>query len=273
LQIGRLQVASKKDCLYQGFDRYPHLATSNMQPSSKFRDWASMARLPNIPTVWSNVFTGWIFGLGSFYSEANWFVWAFLMATMLYVGGTILNDWHDANYDRQHRPERPIPSGRVSRPWAGIVAALLLGLGAGLSFMLGMYGISENCLFFLLPLILLYTYVHKPFPLIGGIVMGLCRVALGFLVGPHIISSPPGISFEVISVLWLLALFFYVCTISWIAIGESVAWRRKTVVWMLTALPLLDAAFLTFAGEARLIFVPIICFGLAWYLRRVASPT
>ena len=116
-----------------------------------------MARLPNVPTVWSNVFTGWIFGLGNFSSEIGWLIWALLMATMLYVGGTILNDWHDANYDRQHRPERPIPAGRVSRRLAGIVAMLLLGLGTGLSIILGFLQISENCLFYLLPLILLYT--------------------------------------------------------------------------------------------------------------------
>ena len=46
-------------------------------------------------------------------------------ASLLYVGGTALNDAFDAEYDREHRPERPIPSGALS-----LLSVWILGLGA-----------------------------------------------------------------------------------------------------------------------------------------------
>lgn len=45
-------------------------------------------------------------------------------SVLLYAGGTTLNDYFDAPKDTDERPERPIPSGRVSRS-----AALRFGLG------------------------------------------------------------------------------------------------------------------------------------------------
>lgn len=98
--------------------------------------------------------------------------------------------------------------------------------------------------------------------------MGLCRMFLGLGAYYH-----GNVDIAESQEVWACSLFAYICTLSWIAMGESVRWRRITVVWMLTALPLLDAAFLIFAGDARMIFVSLGCFGLAWYLRRVASPT
>ena len=35
-------------------------------------------------------------------------------STLLYAGGVALNDVYDVDIDRQERPERPIPSGRIS---------------------------------------------------------------------------------------------------------------------------------------------------------------
>jgi 4-hydroxybenzoate polyprenyltransferase len=40
---------------------------------------------------------------------------AMVAVSLLYVGGMYLNDWRDASYDREHRPERPIPSRLISR--------------------------------------------------------------------------------------------------------------------------------------------------------------
>jgi len=54
----------------------------------------------------------------------------------LYWAGMALNDYADRDLDRHERPDRPIPSGRVSAPLALTVAAGLTGLGitvAGLS--------------------------------------------------------------------------------------------------------------------------------------------
>src|SRR5262249_57822001 len=53
-----------------------------------------------------------------------------LLATAaLYAGGVVLNDVFDAWLDALERPERPIPSGRVTRRAAGVFGGALLAVG------------------------------------------------------------------------------------------------------------------------------------------------
>jgi 4-hydroxybenzoate polyprenyltransferase len=54
-------------------------------------------------------------------------------AVCLYWAGMALNDWADRDLDAVERPERPIPSGRVSAPTALVVAASLTGAGVALA--------------------------------------------------------------------------------------------------------------------------------------------
>lgn len=55
----------------------------------------------------------------------------------LYTAGMALNDFADAELDARERPERPIPSGRVSRGAAFGVAATLTAVGIGAAFFAG----------------------------------------------------------------------------------------------------------------------------------------
>jgi 4-hydroxybenzoate polyprenyltransferase len=228
-----------------------------------------MARLPNVPTVWSNVFTAWVLVCGGVSTLYAWkdFGVALATATMFYIGGTVINDCHDVRFDRQNRPERPIPAGRVSRWLACLMAVLLLFLATIISFF-------YNGLYLLFPLILLYTSSHKSFPVLGGALMGLGRWLLGFWNYFGVMHSIPiNMRFDNLQICWALTLFAYVCTLSWIAMREGVVWRRKMVIAMLSALPLLDALFLLVAGEFKAMIIPLTCAGLAWLFRQVASPT
>jgi hypothetical protein len=49
----------------------------------------------------------------------------------LYTSGMVWNDFFDVEQDRRERPDRPIPSGRVSRRTAGLLAATLMLVGVG----------------------------------------------------------------------------------------------------------------------------------------------
>jgi len=250
----------------------------------KFRDWASMVRLPNVPTVWSNVFTAWVLagaGFGSHPQNIN-FVFAVLGGTLLYVGGTLLNDVSDVAIDRIERPERALPAQRVSVRMVWRTALACLAGGMATFILAGSYMV----VILLLGLIVTYDRMHQIFPKQEGIprvrilIMGLCRCCLALAVG-EIVSSQlghHGWMAPVVVILpafgiWVAVLFGYICTITWLAQKESASIPRAVVGWMLAALPLVDGIFLAFTRPAVFLVVPLGCFALAVALRRVASAT
>ncbi|MGW6228351.1 UbiA family prenyltransferase, partial [Cellulosimicrobium cellulans] len=56
-----------------------------------------------------------------------------LASACLYAGGMALNDYADRDLDAVERPERPIPSGRISEGRALRVAVGLTAAGVGLA--------------------------------------------------------------------------------------------------------------------------------------------
>ena len=71
-----------------------------------------LGRISNLPTVWTNV----LVGCRARRRPARRPSLAALMLalSLFYVGGMFLNDAFDRDFDAEHRPERPIPSGQVS---------------------------------------------------------------------------------------------------------------------------------------------------------------
>jgi 4-hydroxybenzoate polyprenyltransferase len=136
-----------------------------------------LGRVANLPTVVSNVLTG---AALSALAPGPGVLAAFSCALALfYVGGMYLNDAFDRDWDARHRPERPIPSGAVSRTsvfaagfgmlLAGLVlvTALSYSSGGGVSGLLGALALAA--------LIVIYDWHHKGNAL-GPLLMGGCRV-------------------------------------------------------------------------------------------------
>lgn len=97
-----------------------------------------------------------------------------LASACLYSAGMALNDYADRKLDAQERPERPIPSGRIT-PSQALVAASSLTV-AGLALAAGAGGRSTFRL--ALPLagcIWIYDLVAKPHAIAGPLFMGACR--------------------------------------------------------------------------------------------------
>src|SRR5260221_2068329 len=94
---------------------------------NQLRTLLILGRVSNLPTVWSNCLAGWILGGGV---QVARLIVLCAGATFLYTGGMYLNDAFDAQFDLQHRPERPIPSGaiRAATVWKWGLSWLLLGL-------------------------------------------------------------------------------------------------------------------------------------------------
>jgi 4-hydroxybenzoate polyprenyltransferase len=92
--------------------------------------YAELVRVPNLFTAPPDVILGaaLVVGVDSASTPGPATVAGLAIASgFLYAGGTALNDAFDAPVDAQERPERPIPSGQVSRRAAfGLGAVLLL---------------------------------------------------------------------------------------------------------------------------------------------------
>src|ERR1700733_832512 len=93
---------------------------------TRLRTLLTLGRISNLPTVWSNCLAGWwLSGGGN--------VWKlpllFFGVSALYTGGMFLNDAFDEEFDRQRRPERPIPSGEISARAVWTFGWALLAIG------------------------------------------------------------------------------------------------------------------------------------------------
>ena len=64
---------------------------------------------------------------------------AALTAMLILGGGNALNDYFDFNIDKVNRPNRPIPSGRISRRSVKYISAILFLAGIVLAFFVNVY--------------------------------------------------------------------------------------------------------------------------------------
>lgn len=142
-----------------------------------------LCRISNLPTVWTNVIAAWVIASGG----VNWrpeLLWLLIGASLVYSAGMILNDTFDAAWDREKRPERPIPSGRIGLGTAWAIG--IVGLVAGYAVMVFLGGAGWGITGLLLAAIVLYDAYHKPWS--GSVViMGLCRTLL------YLTAAQPGI--------------------------------------------------------------------------------
>lgn len=112
--------------------------------------------------------------------------WLVLSTLGLYGGGVVFNDVFDADLDAVERPERPIPSGRVSRThaaWLGAVL-LLVGIGAALKHSV----LSGTLAVVIAALALAYDRFGKHHGLLGPVNMGLCR-GFNLLLGVSLLPA------------------------------------------------------------------------------------
>lgn len=182
---------------------------------ASFRTLLVLARASNLPTVWTNCLAGWILGGGEFAGE-NWFRFLQLGigATLLYTGGMFLNDAFDTEFDRQHRRERPIPSGAISPRAVWIWGLSLLALGTALLVLLGQPTAVYALL--LLTTILIYDAIHK-LVAFSPLLMAACRFFLYLAAASATNTGVNGL------VMWSgLALAGYVVGLSYLARKESV---------------------------------------------------
>src|SRR5262249_23825692 len=89
-----------------------------------------LVRLPALPTALADIALGAL-ATGSVVSRWPVFLLLLLASGCLYSAGMAFNDYFDRDEDARDRPERPIPSGRISPRGAALFASLLLAAGVG----------------------------------------------------------------------------------------------------------------------------------------------
>lgn len=183
---------------------------TNPDKPALLRTLLVLGRISNLPTVWSNCLAGWLIG-GS--GEWRAFLQLALGASLLYVGGMFLNDACDESFDRQHRTERPIPSGSISGRTVWVLSYVALGAGALLLVFLGRALILPAL--GLLACIVFYDVVHKQ-TVYAPVLMAGCRFLLYVVAGAAALGGTSA------RLLWCAgALAAYIVGLSFIARKEA----------------------------------------------------
>ncbi|GAB3506870.1 UbiA-like protein EboC [Emticicia fontis] len=188
------------------------------------KPYLQLTRPANIITAISDILAGIAIAGFSFSLEQIdiWKAVFLCISTIgLYGGGIVFNDIFDLELDRIERPERVIPSGKVSKQNAtifgssllltGVVAALVNSpLSAGIAFLVAICA-------------LVYDKFGKHHSFLGPINMGLCRGG-NLILGMSILEN-------VIGEWWLISLLpiCYIAAITMISRGEVHGGNKNTL--------------------------------------------
>lgn len=231
-----------------------------------WKAYAQLTRPANVVTAISDVIAGT--ALATLYltgGDWQWPVDAMLLigvSTMgLYAGGVVFNDVFDARLDAAERPERPIPSGRVSlesATWFGIfLFAVGVGSAAAVSMLSGLIAVAivVSCL--------VYDKWAKHSVVAGPTVMGLCR-GLNLLLGVSVFA-------QVLPQVWALSFIpiVYVAAITVISRGEVHGGKRLPLLFAGLLYALVMAALAYFGvmrGGGTLGIAIMVVFGLTIFM-------
>jgi 4-hydroxybenzoate polyprenyltransferase len=204
--------------------------------AASLRDYLELMRLPNVFTSMADVAMGFLFVRELSGPNDAW-LFAVLLASssFLYLAGVVLNDVFDMELDLHERPDRPLPSGRVSSSAARRLGWGLMVGGA----MLGWIAASDIAsilpaaiVVILVASILIYDAGLKFTP-IGPVLMGACRT-FNVLLGMSAAGTPFTAEHWVVAG----AIGLYIAGITWFAKTENIRSSRlhlalSTIVMML----------------------------------------
>jgi 4-hydroxybenzoate polyprenyltransferase len=177
---------------------------------------------------------------------------------LLYLAGMYFNDAFDASFDRQHRPERPIPSGAIGGTavwqWA------LVWFSAGLACLWPLGTIPAILGTLLAASIFVYDAIHKIFAF-SPVLMAGCRFFLVLLAASVGNQGVTGLA------MWsALALAAYVIGLSFIAQRESTHMALRYWPVLLLLSPLILAAIID-TGSFQTVGITLAVMLIVWIFR------
>ena len=154
--------------------------------------YIEMMRISNLPSVFSNVLVGAALGADSGRIPLESTVPCAVAVAFLYLGGVALNDAIDAEVDRTERPERPIPSGRLSAGQAYRLAAFTICLGLAVLASISRPAVGMGAV--LVGIIVAYDFLHKRFApsvLLMGAARGTVYLTAAVAVAGSLVVGKP----------------------------------------------------------------------------------
>lgn len=239
-------------------------------PRSRLRTYLALARVSNLPTVWSNVLAGMVL-TGSPVGGGRW---ALLAAgvSLLYCAGMVFNDTADAEIDAQQRADRPIPAGDITVKDAHRFGVVLAAVGAGAVLVARAIPGDAALLWLGGTTVLLglaiqyYNLRHKSDPL-GPLVMGVCRGLVYCVAAAAVVAGlPPAV------LAGAAVMVAYVTGLTLVAKyqGARYGW---SIAWLIAGISIVDAGLIAAAGEPRLAALALLGFPLTILGQRLVRGT
>ncbi len=208
------------------------------------RDLFELGRISNLPTCLSNCTVGYLLGGGDLATAWSQWLASCFAVICFYEAGMVFNDFFDREIDSRERPERPIPSGRVSPAQAQYLGLVLTGVGwiTVLTFFPQGWFFAALLVIF----ILIYDRWHGISDA-SALLMGSCR-GLIYLLGACAAGWNPSFT------PWLkfpFEMMMYVSALTWLAqseVGPSPFFTRKFAPFLSGLILFVDFASWTQGG-------------------------
>lgn len=224
-----------------------------MKRRPRWRAYLLLARVSNLPTVWTNVLAGTVVSGAA----VEWprLAAVSLAVSLLYTAGMFLNDVCDHRFDAEFRPDRPIPAGDVTRREALVTGVLLMLLGGvALGWCAGQTG-AIGWASLLAASIVYYDYRHKR-DRFGPLAMGVCR-GLVYCVAAAASAQVTGL---VLCAAAIMAAYVTGLTV----VAKRLGRRAHSVVpYLIAGISLVDAAVVATAAPA---LAPLAALGFVFTL-------
>lgn len=243
------------------------------------RQYLILVRLPNVFTAPSNVLTGYLAAVvPAANADALQLFLLLLSSILLYIAGTVFNDYFDIELDRRERPYRPLPSGGITKKVALLIAIISLISSNILAFTASMSSLAVCIIMSVM--VIGYDYKLKN-TFFGPIAMGIIRslnIILGASPTLFVILIPynhTNANFILARIIFVsLSLFVYVMAISLLSRKEVVTGEelerkhsytqtRQIIIisFLLVLAVILSISFAVFFGIFKMnLFVSFVLF-------------
>jgi UbiA prenyltransferase family protein len=217
---------------------------------NRFQVYAQLVRLPNLPTALADILLGFL-ATGSLFTPGRWpaYLLLLLASACLYCGGMVWNDFFDREEDKRERPDRPIPSGKITPREAARCGAALVAAGVLCALLAGLWQWARGEGGWVAPTVLALLLTGAIFlydawlkrTLVGPVGMGACRF-LNVMLG----VSPAAALLPTRGVYLAFVVGLYIVGVTWLARTEARVSSRSALtaaacvmsLSLLAALPL-----------------------------------